>query len=119
MNALDAISEAALASGWRHLHSSQTKSGLMVSYMRAIGRGEVDWLRIHYRLYGSLGSERLCRYYGKGEGINWGVQTAVLSRQSQLRRSTSWVVTQRFEGKDKKRQILTFLKESREAATTH
>lgn len=56
-------------------------------------------MAIRYRLYGSQGSQRLCRWYGKDDGrhVNWGIETAVHGDE---------LIT----GKNKKGQVLACLK---------
>jgi len=84
--------------------------------MEYIQKGGAQLLAITYRLYGSTGSMRLCRYHGKdpNDGVNWGVESATLRwLEEDLTKAEGdvWKVRHTFTGKNKKGQLIKFAKE--------
>lgn len=64
-------------------------------------------LSLNFKIYGSLGSKRLTDYYGKGEPFNYGVASAMLREFD----GDGWSVIKVFEGKNKRGQILKFIRQ--------
>lgn len=112
VNALEAINANLLNNGWRveHVEDYPSRTGITFVF-----RKEALRLSIHFKLYGSGGSMRLTKFYGKGEPINWGVANAVLRRFTNVGLSEAkdfWQVERVFEGKNKRGQLIKFAKES-------
>lgn len=105
MNAADAIHDAFTRAGWTQVMNDDAGQNLHVRYMEG-----TQMVEISYRLYGS-GNSYLMRYYGKDplEGINWGVERATLRWwQENNQGNETWQVMHRFEGKNKKGQLVKF-----------
>ncbi len=112
VNAMEAIYKALEDHGWRVYHVENHPSGTGVT---VVFRKDALSLSIHFKLYGSGGSMRLTKFYGKGEPINWGVANAVLRRFTNVGLSDAkdlWQVERVFEGKNKRGQLIKFAKGS-------
>lgn len=113
MNAADAIDERATARGWHRYareyndRSVPGRGWMLVSYSR-----DNVVLKIRYYLFGGLGSKRLTDWYGKGQYINWGVDYAEVKVITENRGVKSWFVQHSFIGKNKKAQVLRWLKDN-------
>lgn len=98
-NARDAIREACTARGFRPTAASPEDADTY-----ALGDGW--YLRVHYKLFGGLGAQRMCRWYGQdhGQWLNWGVDRAC------VRRFDREEIDHVFEGKNKRGQIVRWIK---------
>jgi len=113
VNAMKVIHEALKANGWVGHSINDTDAGRRMEYIQKHG---TQLLSITYRMYGSGGSMRLCRNYGKdpNDGINWGVESATLRwLEEDLTKAEGdvWRRVKSFTGKNKKGQLLKFAKE--------
>lgn len=114
MNATEAIAKAATHAGWSLQHAEVIGSRAQNRYAK--GR---HWLFIQYKLYGTPVNYML-RYYGKdpADGINWGIETAHIKMPLlDTGDDEIWVTTHIFEGANKKRQVLAYLKGSADGST--
>lgn len=116
-NAMQTIGDELRRAGW-HLHSSgETPRGFKTEYISG-----TQMLTINYKLYGSGGSMRLCRNYGKdpNDGVNWGVEIATLRWWDDDLSTVDgfkWRLVKSFTGKNKKGQLLKFAKEGLSAGS--
>jgi len=109
MNVTELVAKAATHAGFRHT-LRDTGSRLTGIYTK-----DQRILLIQYRLFGGMGGQRLCRFYGKDDGrhINWGIENAHVKALIEIEGgATSWTTVRAFEGTHKKRQVLAYLKES-------
>lgn len=109
MNATELIAKAATHAGWTQQKQEMFGSRLTERYAK-----DQNYLLITYKLFGAV-TNYMLRYYGKDErsGINWGIETAHIKALIEIEGGhTSWTTTQVFEGKDKKRQVLRYLRSS-------
>lgn len=117
MNAADAIDDRATARGWHRYareyndHSAPGRGWMLVSYSR-----DNVVLKVRYYLFGGHGSKRMMDWYGKdtseGQYVNWGVDYAEVKVIAEDRGVKSWFVRHAFTGKNKKAQVLRWLKDN-------
>lgn len=109
MNATDQIARAADRTGWKHkIHEAGSR--LTGTYVK-----DQKIVLIQYRLFGGDGGRRLCAYYDIDDHrwINWGIEMAHVKVLIEIENgATSWSTTHIFEGKNKKGQVLAYLKEN-------
>lgn len=107
MNATELIAKAATHAGWHH-HLVDTGSRLAGIYVK-----NDTLLLIRYRLFGA-GVNYMCRFYGKDPrtGINWGIESAHVKMRTHMPPGERWVTEHVFEGANKKRQVLAYLRRS-------
>ena len=104
VNAMEAIDKALVANEWGCIHQEEgagPRAGYTAIYLKNDHR-----LTIHFKLYGSTGSMRVCNYYGTGEPINWGVTHATLSRAD----ADEWTLVHTFTGPKKRQRLIAFAK---------
>jgi hypothetical protein len=108
VSALDAIEERVGERRWTKLSQRITESGMVCVY---IGTGYRK-LTVRYKLFGSLGSRRLCRFYGYDDDryVNWGIERASVERLTTNEVPQPWELEFEFTGKNKKAQVLRWLK---------
>lgn len=106
VNAMDAITAALDDAGWCYAYNEDyPRGGMTITWLKGNRR-----LAVHFKLYGSLGSKRLCDFYGTGEPINWGVASATLFQVNEA--GDGWTPGTPFTGKDKRGQLVRFARES-------
>ena len=112
MNATEMIAKAASRAGFQEFQCHTTEHTMTVSYA-----GDRDILHVQYRMFGTP-NNYMCRWYGYDDnrGINWGVERAWVKTHTALASSPSlcasaWLLTKMFDGKEKKRQIVAWLRE--------
>lgn len=109
MNATDQLAQAATNAGWKH-NIHEAGSRLTGCYTKG-----QQILLVRYRLFGSDGGRRLCQWHGIDDmrWINWGIEMAhvkaLIERDSGV---MSWATEHVFDGKNKKSQVLAYLKEN-------